>query len=221
MKQVRLFVSAAALLISGMLWANNPAFSWTGGGLNNHPNYLTHHRAHASLAIDTYGYFDIRVWVDGVLINRRPRAYVEITSLRAGHRVVEVEVFGQRGSRMIANTMYIQPHRWNLVEVQRHPHRGWLALNALYTKPLGHYYVSGRRTSVRVYNPRSNWQQGQRPGNFRAAHPHRPGQGDVQNNNGRKYQQKGGRSNNRGGSSRPQNNSDERKSRGHGSRSGG
>lgn len=227
MKQVRLFVSAAALLISGLLFADQQG-TW----VRAHTSHGNHHlngnfRSHASLAIDTYGYFDIRVWIDGVMINRRPQAYVEIPSLRSGFRWVEIEVFDRRGSYFVSHEMFLEPRRWNLFEVQRHPHRNWIAINSLYTKPMGYYYVGGRRNSVNINVHRNVNRPVWRKSYGIGSPQHKQNNGRVhqqsngQQREGRQVEQRGGRSNNRGGVHQQNNQGDSRQPRGRGSRSGG
>lgn len=224
MKQVRLFLSAAGMLVASLLLADHGGTTFRAVAVTNHSNNLTLPRSSASLAIDTYGYFDIRVWIDGVLINRRPLAYVEIPNLRAGHRLVDIEVIGDRGSRIISQTMYIQPYRWNLYEVQR-GHRGWMTVNAVYTQPMGYYYVGGRRQSVSVgYRPPvihhgvhiNVHQHGNKKGNH-----HSQNHIDGFENRDKGYQRDQGRENGRGGNYPIERDDQHRQPRGSGSRSGG
>ena len=224
MKQVRLFVSAAALLMSGLLFAHQQG-TWVAITSAAYPSYQLHatSRAQASLAIDTYGYFDIRVWIDGVMINRKPKAYVEIPSLRAGHRFVEIEVFGRHSSYFVSHQMFLEPHRWNLFEVQRHPHRNWFAISALSTKPIGYYYAGGRRTSVNMNVNRPVWRPGYGVGSTQRQQKNKhPEQHSRYLKRQESTLQGGkGRSNNRGGIHQNDDKKENRQPRGRGAREAG
>ena len=150
MKHVRLFTLAAAMLIvSQLLLAKNGPTIQARVVTNTQLN-LTLPRASSSLAIDTYGYYKIRVWVDGVLINRRPMDFVEIPQLHAGYRLVDIEVFGRRGNQFISETVYMYPGRWALYSIEPGYYGDMYIMTARQTQPVGYRYIGGRRQSIKV-----------------------------------------------------------------------
>jgi hypothetical protein len=110
-----------------------------------------HGRAQAAIAFDTYGHHSIRVWIDGVLINRRPSDYVAINQLRGGTRFVEIDVIGHRGIQTISQSIFVNPGFELTYAVAQTGRRGWFSIDRLYSRPIRHQQQTvTRRESTRV-----------------------------------------------------------------------
>lgn len=200
MKQVRLLSLAAAMLLASQLLLAENGPNFQARLVANTQLNLTVPRAMSSLAIDTYGYYRIRVWVDGVLINRRPMDFVEIPQLHAGYRLIDVEIIGNRGNRFISETVYMYPGRWSLFSIEPGYYRDMYVMHAMQTQPIGYRYVSGRRQSINVgvNRPYTNGHI-----HINVDHQHHNGHqhGNGYSNDRNDHHQGNGRDYNRGGNS--------------------